>query len=267
MRRSSVLSWTVNIPLIRSSPDTFLVGTRMFHFSALTVSVCCPADPGPYTTVFINNEKLGLELGAWTLEQLEQLIVEHKPTAMMIPYHYTVRLCHQSQDLHNMKSVKVIVPAGARVGELIEKDLKSKIPGVFLSNVYGSIETGGAVAGSLTQANVGFLYPNNRVKVRDLDTGRACGPGEIGEICVYNDKLLLGYLGRDNKDVFDSDGFYRMGDVGKYDKDGCLHFIDRVKDLMDVDGHKFYPIIVESVLDSHEEVLQVSGDFRCLSEP
>ena len=115
MKRSSVLSWTVNIPLIRSSPDTFLVGTRMFHFSALTVSVCCPADPGPYTTVFINNEKLGLELGAWTLEQLEQLIVEHKPTAMMIPYHYTVRLCHQSQDLHNMKSVKVIVPAGARV--------------------------------------------------------------------------------------------------------------------------------------------------------
>ena len=223
----------------------------MFHFSGLTISVCSPADPGPYTTLFINIQDL-------SMEQLGELIGEYKPTAMMIPYHHTIRLCDQDYDWAELQSVKVILPAGARVGEVIERNLRAKIPGVFLSNVYGSIETGGAVSGSLTQANVGFLYPNNRVKVRDLNTGKPCGPGEIGEICVINDKLLLGYLGRDDSDVFYSDGFYGMGDVGMFDKTGCLHFIDRVKDLMEVGGHKFYPIAVETVLDSHEDVLQVS---------
>ena len=112
--------------------------------------------------------------------------------------------------------------------------------------------------GSLTQSHVGLLYPNNRVKIRDLETGLACGPGELGEICVINDKLFLGYLGRDNKDVFDEEGFYRMGDVGMYEEGGNLHYIDRVKDLMEAGGRTFYPITVEKVLDSYDGILQVS---------
>ena len=86
------------------------------------------------------------------MEKLGELIVEHQPTGMMIPYHHTVRLCDQRYDWAKMRSVKAIIPAGTRVPLEIETDLKSKFPAVILSNVYGSIETGGAVSGT-----AGFL--------------------------------------------------------------------------------------------------------------
>ena len=227
-----------------------MVGTRMFHFSGLIISLCAPADTGPYTTLFVNNEGL-------TMEQLGELIAEFKPQGMMIPYHHTIRFSDQNYDWSRMSSLKVILPAGARVGEVIEADLKAKLPGVRLSNVYGSIETGGSVSGSLTQDHVGHLYPNTMVKIKDINTGRVCGPGEPGEICVKNDKMLLGYLGQANKNGIDDDGFYRMGDVGKFDEQGRLYYIDRVKDLMEVGRYKFYPVTLEKILDSHQDVLQV----------
>ena len=226
----------------------------MFHFSGLIFSLCAPADTGPYTTLFVNNEGL-------TMEQLGELIAEFKPVGMMIPYHHTIRFSTQNYDWSRMSSLKVILPAGARVGAVIEADLKAKIPGVKLCNVYGSIETGGSVSGSLTQDHVGHLYPNTMVKIKDINTGRVCGPGELGEICVKNDKMLLGYLGQNNRNVFDGDGFYRMGDVGMFDSEGRLYYIDRVKDLMEVGGHRFYPVTLEKILDSHEDVLQVRLDL------
>ena len=226
----------------------------MFHFSGLIFSLCAPADTGPYTTLFVNNEGL-------SMEQLGELIVEFKCRGMMIPYHLTIRFSDQDYDWSRMSCLKVILPAGARVGNVIEADLKAKLPGVVLSNVYGSIETGGSVSGSLTQAHVGFLYPNTRVKIRDINTGQLCGPGELGEICVKNDKMLLGYLGQNNQNVIDSEGFYQMGDVGMFDSEGRLYYIDRVKDLMEVGGYKFYPVTLEKILDSHEDVLQVRLDL------
>ena len=229
---------------------TFLVGTRMFHFSGLIFSLCAPADTGPYTTLFVNNEKL-------SMEQLGELIVEFQPLGMMIPYHLTIRFSDQNYDWSQLSSLKVILPAGARVGKVIEASLKAKLPGVVLSNVYGSIETGGSVSGSLTQEHVGQLYPNTRVKIKHLHTRQICGPGEMGEICVENDKMLLGYLGQGDKKGIDEDGFYRMGDVGMYDEQGRLFYIDRVKDLMEVGGQRFYPVTLETILDSHEDVLQV----------
>ena len=226
----------------------------MFHFSGMIFSLCSPADTGPYTTLFINNEGL-------SMEQLGELIAEFKPLGMMIPYHHTIRFSDQNYDWSRMSSLKVILPAGARVGKVIEADLKAKIPGVQLSNVYGSIETGGSVSGSLTQEHVGHLYPNTKVKIRDLTTDEVCGPGEMGEVCVKNDKMLLGYLGQTNINVIDDDGFYRMGDVGMFDSEGRLYYIDRVKDLMEVGGHKFYPVTLEKILDSHKDVLQVRLEF------
>ena len=227
----------------------------MFHFSGLIFSVCAPADTGPYTTLFVNNENL-------TMEQLGELIVEFQPLGMMIPYHLTIRFSDQDYDWSSMSSLKVILPAGARVGKVIEARLKANLPGVVLSNVYGSIETGGSVSGSLTQEHVGQLYPNTKVKIKDIHTGRVCGPGEEGEICVKNDKMLLGYLGQRNNNAIDDDGYYGMGDVGMYDEQGRLYYIDRVKDLMEVGENRFYPVTLEKILDSHEDVLQVRLELQ-----
>jgi len=231
----------------------FLVCTRMFHFSGFIISLCAAADPGPYSVVFLQNDRV-------TMNLLEHSIITHKPKGLLISYHHTIRMSDQHFKWNEMKHLRVIIPAGARVGEVIETKLKEKLPWVVLSNVYGSIETGGSVAGSLTQVNVGLLYPNTRVKIEHLETGEKCGPNVVGQICVKNDKMLIGYINADNNSIFDDEGFFRMGDVGYYDEAGVLYYSDRLKDLIRVGDHDVYPVTAEDVLDAHPDVLQ-SGVF------
>ena len=222
----------------------------MFHFSGFIISLCAAADPGPYSVVFLQNDRV-------TMSLLEHSILTQKPAGLLISYHHTIRMSDQQLRWEEMKDLKVIIPAGARVGEVIERKLKEKLPWVVLSNVYGSIETGGSVAGSVTQANVGLLYPNTWVKIENMETGEKLGPDQIGQICVKNDKMLIGYINADNDGIFDREGFFRMGDVGYFDETGILYFCDRLKDLIRVGDHDVYPVTAEDVLDSHPDVLQV----------
>jgi len=231
----------------------YLVCTRMFHFSGFIISLFAAADPGPYSVVFLQNDLI-------TMPLLEHSILTHKPKGLLISYHHTIRMSDQTLRWEEMKHLKVIIPAGARVGEVIEEKLKEKMPWVVLSNVYGSIETGGSVSGSITQAHVGLLYPNTRVKIEDSDTRKKLGPSQVGQICVKNDKMLLGYINASNDNIFDSEGFFRMGDVGYFDETGVLYFCDRLKDLIRVGDYDVYPVTAEAVLDSHPDVLE-SGVF------
>ena len=71
-------------------------------------------------------------------------------------------------------------------------------------------------------------------KIEDTETRARCRPGQIGEICVKNSYLMAGYLNREKetKDYFDEEGFGRSGDLGYYDNDGDLFFVDRIKEVI-----------------------------------
>ena len=92
-----------------------------------------------------------------------------------------------------------------------------------------------------------------------MDTGDKCGPNVEGELYVKTPYLTLGYIGISNDKVFDSDGFFKTGDIGYYDSEGLLYFSDRLKDLIKVGLQHVYPAEVESVLQSHPDVAAVSS--------
>ena len=48
-----------------------------------------------------------------------------------------------------------------------------------------------------------------------------------GELCVKTCQLLPSYLGQDES-VTDSEGYFHTGDLGYYDKDGVIHFVEQV---------------------------------------
>ena len=54
------------------------------------------------------------------------------------------------------------------------------------------------------------------------------GPDLQGEICVKTCQLFSGYKDLD-KEVLDSEGYFHTGDMGYYDKDGIIHFVEQVK--------------------------------------
>ena len=71
-------------------------------------------------------------------------------------------------------------------------------------------------------------------QIVDPETGRVCQAGEHGEICAKTDVLTLGYLNSEeqNKQLFDSEGFLRTGDIGYYKENGDLFYVERMKGLM-----------------------------------
>ena len=43
---------------------------------------------------------------------------------------------------------------------------------------------------------------------------------------------MIGYLNKPKSDIFDDEGFIMTGDLGYYDENGVLYYVDRVKELV-----------------------------------
>jgi long-chain acyl-CoA synthetase len=78
-----------------------------------------------------------------------------------------------------------------------------------------------------------------------------------GEIVVRGENLFQGYW-PDGAGGPDADGWWATGDVAYADADGDLFLVDRLGDLIIVNGFNVYPLEVEQVLVAHPEVAEAA---------
>ncbi len=97
---------------------------------------------------------------------------------------------------------------------------------------------------------VGFPLPGVGVRVHD-DQGRALPAGETGGIEVRGPGIFKGYWRMPEKtaEEFTADGWFKTGDVGRFDADGYLTIVGRSKDLIISGGYNVYPAEVEGYLN------------------
>ena len=82
----------------------------------------------------------------------------------------------------------------------------------------------------------------------DFDDDVAGSPGtDPGEIVARGANLFSGYW-PDGRDGPDADGWWATGDVAYADADGDLFIVDRLRELIIVNGFNVYPAEVEQVL-------------------
>jgi len=123
---------------------------------------------------------------------------------------------------------------------------------------YGLTETAPLLAGCsprLTQfRSTGFSLPNQELKIINPDPHT----GE-GEIVAKGPNIMLGYY----KDpvqtaaVFTSDGWFKTGDLGVFDKKGYLYIIGRLKNMiLGPSGENIYPEEIEALINSEDLVLE-----------
>ncbi|NQV22665.1 MAG: AMP-binding protein [Rhodospirillales bacterium] len=107
-------------------------------------------------------------------------------------------------------------------------------------------------------ASVGF--PRTDVEVRVVgDDGTELPPGEVGEVVVRGDVVMLGYWeDPENTARALRDGWLWTGDMGAMDPDGFLGLKDRSKDMIISGGSNIYPREIEEVLLRHPAVLEAS---------
>ncbi|MFF3517811.1 class I adenylate-forming enzyme family protein [Streptomyces sp. NPDC002573] len=113
------------------------------------------------------------------------------------------------------------------------------------------------VAGRRKPGTVGLPLPGQRVALMDPQ-GRVVTDG-TGEVVVQGPNVMRGYLNRPEETAATIvDGWLRTGDVGRFDDDGYLVLVDRIKDMIIRGGENLYPKEIENALHAHPAVLEAA---------
>ena len=96
------------------------------------------------------------------------------------------------------------------------------------------------------------------VRIVRLD-GVHAAPGEEGEVRVKGPMVFHGYTDPAlNTDAFDSDGYFRTGDLGRLREDGHLTLTGRLKDVIVRKGENISAKEIEDLLYTHPKVIEVA---------
>jgi non-ribosomal peptide synthetase component E (peptide arylation enzyme) len=87
----------------------------------------------------------------------------------------------------------------------------------------------------------------------------SAAPAGEGEIHARGPQMLLGYLHpEDDADAFDSEGYFKTGDLARRVDEEYLVVTGRAKDLIIRHGENISPKEVEDILMGHPEIAEVA---------
>ncbi|KAM7307155.1 4-coumarate--CoA ligase 5-like [Ixodes scapularis] len=165
---------------------------------------------------------------------------------------------------HPAVGLNKIIVGGTTTTDSVRTELCEFFGVSSFVNFYGSTETFPLISctapGNICMDNVGVPCAGTKVKILDLFSGDSLGPYQKGEIVVQSRTLMKGYYGRPEatQEVLSSDGWFRTGDLGYYDSNGQIYFVDRLKQMIKCMGNIVTPAELEEILTSHEAVLEAA---------
>jgi long-chain acyl-CoA synthetase len=159
-------------------------------------------------------------------------------------------------------SIRVCLSGGASMPVELLQRFEEKYK-TIIAEGFGLSETAPVTAfnpikGIRKIGSVGVDIPGVINKVVDK-FGNEVPRGEIGELIVKGPNVMIGYLGMPDAttNAIKSDWFY-TGDLAKMDKDGYIYIVDRIKDMIIVNGYNVYPREVEEVIYQHPAIVEVA---------
>ncbi len=107
--------------------------------------------------------------------------------------------------------------------------------------------------------SVGITVSNTECRIVDANGVDQDVDGE-GELWVRGPQVMQGYFGNESATdaTIDGEGWLHTGDVGRFDTDGHLFIVDRVKELIKYKGFQVPPAELEALLITHPGVADVA---------
>ena len=130
-------------------------------------------------------------------------------------------------------------------------------------SIYGMTEGAGTITRSTDSLEViantvgKGMCPYDEYKIVD-DHGKEMPSGTEGEVAVRGPSISSGYYKSEEEDklVFTREGFFRTGDMGRFDLMGNLIITGRKKDIIRRGGETIIPVEIEQMISEHPKVSQ-----------
>jgi len=164
-------------------------------------------------------------------------------------------------DLSSLK--KMHCGGGTSLPDLIE-GVRQKL-GCTFYNGYGGTEGQTCLTRSMDDTET-ILHtvgkptcPYDSYKMVDLN-GEELPVNLSGELLIKGPGVFTGYYNApdENKNVFDKDGFFKTGDVAKFDGAGNIVLTGRIKEMICRGGECISPTEIEKLISSHPDVALVA---------
>lgn len=243
--------------------DHSLLVLPLFHVNGIVVSIVSPLLAGGRATI----------AGRFRPESFLAAVQRSGATYFSAVPAIYARLAELPADVApDLSSLRYAICGAAPMpAELIER-FEGRF-GVPVVEGYGLSEgtcasTLNPVDGVRRPGTVGIPLPGQQVSLMGPDGELLIdGPGEV---VVRGPNVMRGYLNQPEETASTVvDGWLHTGDVGRFDDDGYLVLVDRIKDMIIRGGENLYPKEIENALHSHPAVVEaavVGAPDRVLGE-
>jgi acyl-CoA synthetase (AMP-forming)/AMP-acid ligase II len=231
--------------------DTFLVPSPISHIGGSIYAFECPLLLG--TTAVL--------LDRWDARVAVNLALRHGCTHMAGATPFLEGMLEAAREANtHLPALKVFVCGGASVPPSLVRKAAAYFDRTIVTRVYGSTEVPVTTVG----------VPNRRDLARAAETDGRPGIAEVklvdatgqraaeGEIRARGPQMLVGYLHVDQAEVFDDEGYFRTGDLGRWVDGDYLVISGRSKDIIIRNGENISPKEVEDYLKQHPNIREVA---------
>ncbi len=238
----------VDLPL--GNDEVTLIGSPLFHVAALNQI---------FLTTFMRGGTAVI-MPAWSADECFDLIEKYKVTWMFGVTRMYADLVQSPRWVNaNLSSLRSLMSGGAPIPESLIVGYQNR--GLVFVQGYGMTETSPGVTmlvPEMSTAKVGSagtpcFFVDLRIVRPDLSDVDIDEPGEV---IVDGPNVTSGYWNNQlaTNSAFSNGTWLHTGDVARWDADGYVYIIDRVKDMYISGGENVYPAEVEAAMFSHPAV-------------
>ena len=223
--------------------NKFLVASPISHIGGSIYAFECPLLLGA-TAVLMEH---------WNADQAVELLVSEGCTHFAGATPFLVQtLAAARHAATRLPDLKLFVCGGASVPPSLIREADAYFERAVVTRVYGSTE--------VPVMTVGVIGNVEHAADTDGQAGIAhLKLSDTGEVVAKGPQMLVDYLDSEAEaSVFDAEGYFRTGDLARWEDDNYLVIVGRAKDIIIRNGENIAPKEIEDLLVNHPSINEIA---------
>ena len=205
-------------------------------------------------------------LDVWDAELGLDMMRQYGCTGTVAATIFLQQLVAQSRAVgETLPDLRFFLCGGAQVPPNLIEAAAATFPNCVPSRIYGSTEVPCITAGVNSRdrlrqgAHTDGELVFGEARIVDPSDGALLPEGTEGEIVTRAPQMFVGYAREeDNREAFDAEGFFRMGDLGRFVDGRHIVVTGRKKDIIIRAGENISPKEIEDMLLRHPAVAEIA---------